>query len=132
MRKTDQPARFAPRSSRLSRLAAGPDAAGIATRLAIRRLRQARVSVEPLLRSAGLSGAQVNNPDTRISVASQIAFLELAAKALNDAFLASDLRKTSTCGKSGSFTMCCPRPIRSAMLSNEPSASAQSRMQASC
>jgi AraC-like DNA-binding protein len=62
------------------------DAMGVATRLAAGRLREAGI-VKPLLRSAGLSAIQINNKDVRIGVASQIRFLELAAKALNDPVL---------------------------------------------
>jgi AraC-like DNA-binding protein len=64
-----------------------PDALGVATRLAAVRLREAGVDLKPLLRSAGLSASQINNKDMRIGVASQIRFLELAAKAVNDPLL---------------------------------------------
>jgi len=64
-----------------------PDAMGVATRLAAGRLREAGIVLKPLLRSAGLSAIQINNKDVRIGVASQIRFLELAAKALNDPLL---------------------------------------------
>jgi AraC-like DNA-binding protein len=69
------------------RLALQPDALGVATRLAAERLREAGVALTPLLKSAGLSLSQINNKDMRIGVASQIRFLELAAKALNDPLL---------------------------------------------
>src|SRR5215469_15502373 len=64
-----------------------PDALGVSTRLAAVRLHEAGVALKPLLRSAGLSASQINKKDTRIGVASQIRFLELAAKALNDPLL---------------------------------------------
>jgi len=64
-----------------------PDALGVATRLAAVRLREAGVDLKPLLRSAGPSASQINNKDMRIGVASQIRFLELAAKAVNDPLL---------------------------------------------
>src|SRR5215813_9169456 len=64
-----------------------PDALGVATRLAAVRLREADGVLKPLLRSAGLSASHINRKDIRISVASQIRFLELAAKALNDPLL---------------------------------------------
>jgi len=64
-----------------------PDAMGVATRLAAGRLREAGIVLKPLLRSAGLSAIQINNKDVRIGVSSQIRFLELAAKALNDPLL---------------------------------------------
>ena len=75
------------RRARLTHLDLQPDALGVATRLAAVRLREAGVVLEPLLRSAGLSASQINGKDIRIGVASQIRFLELAAKALNDPVL---------------------------------------------
>src|SRR5262249_10947998 len=80
----------APKSKRRDRvrpLALQPDTLGVATRLAAVRLREAGIVLAPLLRSAGLSAGQVNRKDLRIGVASQIRFLELAAKALNDPLL---------------------------------------------
>ena len=66
---------------------ASPDALGVATRRAAGRLREAGIVLEPLLRSAGLSVSQINKQDMRIGVASQIMFLQLAAKALKDPLL---------------------------------------------
>jgi hypothetical protein len=40
------------------------------------------IALDPLLRSAGLCFGQIDQPNARIGVASQIRFLELAAKAL--------------------------------------------------
>jgi AraC-like DNA-binding protein len=68
-------------------LALQPDAMGVAARWAAVRLREAGVVLEPLLRSAGLSANQINRKGIRIGVSSQIRFLELAAKALNDPLL---------------------------------------------
>jgi AraC-like DNA-binding protein len=64
-----------------------PEAGGLATRLAAGRLREAGIALEPLLKKAGLSAAQIDKPDVPVSVKSQIAFLDLAAKALRDEFL---------------------------------------------
>jgi AraC-like DNA-binding protein len=75
------------RRAKVRHLALQPDAVGVATRLAAARLREAGIVLEPLLRSAGLSASQIDNKDLRIGVASQIRFLELAAKALNDPVL---------------------------------------------
>ena len=81
-------------------LAAHPDAAGTATRLAAQRLRKARIPLQPLLRRAGLSEFQIDTPDARIGVNSQIAFLELAAAELGEPLLGFktardfDLRQT--------------------------------------
>jgi AraC-like DNA-binding protein len=72
-----------PRGQRI----APPDALGVATRLAARRLREARIPLEPLLTRAGLSLDQIDNKQLRIAVASQITFLELAANALGDSVL---------------------------------------------
>jgi AraC-like DNA-binding protein len=87
------PSRTAGRAAKKDgRLAKGkrftsPDALGVATRLAARRLREASIALEPLLKSAGLSISQIDQKDMRIAVASQIKFLELAAKALKDPLL---------------------------------------------
>ena len=67
--------------------ASQPDALGVPTRLAAARMHEAGIVLKPLLRSAGLSASQINRKDMRIGVASQIRFLELAAKALNDPVL---------------------------------------------
>src|SRR5262245_61308936 len=68
-----------------------PDALGVATRLAARRLREAKIPLEPLLKRAGLSLDQIDNKHFRIAVASQITFLELAANALRDSVLGFSL-----------------------------------------
>jgi hypothetical protein len=75
------------RRAKVRHLALQPDALGIATRLAAGRLREAGIVLKPLLRSAGLSVSQIDRKDIRISVASQIRFLELAAEALKDPLL---------------------------------------------
>ena len=59
----------------------------MATRLAAKRLREAGINLEPLLRNAGLSVGQIDEQEARIGVASQIKFLELAAEALKDQLL---------------------------------------------
>jgi Arabinose-binding domain of AraC transcription regulator, N-term len=59
----------------------------VATRLAARRLREAGIVLEPRLRRAGLSVGQIDQPNARIGVASQIRFLELAAEVLRDPLL---------------------------------------------
>ena len=88
------------RRAKVAHLDLQPDAMGVATRLAAVRLREAGIALKPLLKSAGLFAGQINRKDTRIGVASQIRFLELAAKALNDPLLGfrlardADLRLT--------------------------------------
>jgi AraC-like DNA-binding protein len=67
-----------------------PDLASISTaqgglaRLAIARLESAGVPSAPLLRRAGLTVEEMADPEERVSVQSQIAFLDKAATALKD------------------------------------------------
>jgi Arabinose-binding domain of AraC transcription regulator, N-term len=61
-----------------------PSAMGIVTRLACDRAKQEGVAVEPLLRKAGLTQQQIDDPRSRIAVKAQIQFLELAARTLKD------------------------------------------------
>ena len=75
------------RRAKVTHLDLQPDALGVATRLAAGRLREAGIVLKPLLKSAGLFAGQINGKGIRIGVASQIKFLELAAKALNDPLL---------------------------------------------
>src|SRR5262245_54478229 len=65
-------------------LASIPMAQGGLTRLAIARLEGAGVPVAPLLKSVGLTPEVIAEPEQRLSVRSQIALLDEAAKALND------------------------------------------------
>jgi AraC-like DNA-binding protein len=69
------------------RLGALPTATGGIARLACARLEQAGIEVRPLLKKAGLTAAQIKDPDVRINVQHQITFLNLAAKALRDDLL---------------------------------------------
>src|SRR6516165_2834233 len=75
------------RRAKVTHLDLQPDALGVATGLAAARLREAGIVLKPLLKGAGLSASQINRKDVRIGVTSQIRFLELAAKALNDPVL---------------------------------------------
>ena len=59
----------------------------MATRLAVKRLREAGINLEPLLKNVGLSVGQIDEQETRIGVGSQIEFLELTAEALKDQLL---------------------------------------------
>ena len=68
----------------VKQLADLPTAQGGLTRLAADRVRAAKIDLEPLLSRAGLTLAQVDDPDLRVPVHSQIAFLERAAEALGD------------------------------------------------
>jgi AraC-like DNA-binding protein len=75
------------RNSKAKRFATLPSAAGILTRLACARAEAAGIDVDPLLRKAGLTGRQIKDRRARLSVQSQIRFLNLAADALRDEFL---------------------------------------------
>ncbi len=65
-------------------LASIPMAQGGLSRLAIARLNSAGVPVAPLLRRAGLTPELIAEPEGRLSVRSQIRFLDEAATALKD------------------------------------------------
>src|SRR5262249_25763797 len=65
-------------------LASIPMAQGGLSRLAIARLKSAGVEVAPLLSRVGLTPEQISEPEERLSVRSQIAFLDEAAVALKD------------------------------------------------
>jgi AraC-like DNA-binding protein len=74
-------------------LASVPMAGGGLARLAIARLESAGVPVTPLLRRAGLTREMIADPEERLSVRSQIAFLEEAANALRDHYLGFTLAR---------------------------------------
>ncbi len=61
-----------------------PTATGFAARWAIVALRKHSVDPAPLLRRAGLSELELDNPQLRIPAAAQCQFMEFAAEALND------------------------------------------------
>ena len=65
-------------------LASIPTAQGGLSRLAIARLRAARMPVAPLLVRVGLTPELIADPDERLSVRSQVRLLEEAAIALKD------------------------------------------------
>jgi AraC-like DNA-binding protein len=64
-----------------------PSATGGIARLVSARLREAGIELPPLLSRAGLTVEQIDNPNTRLEVQSQIKLLELAAEALHDDLL---------------------------------------------
>jgi len=74
-------------NSAAERLDPAPSAEGGMTRLAFARALEKGVDVEALLRKAGLSRIQIEDPHARISVRSQVLFLDLVAKALDDDLL---------------------------------------------
>jgi AraC-like DNA-binding protein len=81
----------------IKQLADLPTAQGGLTRLAADRLRKAGINLGPLSSHVGLTIDQINDPEHRISVRNQIAFLEAAAEALHDDFLGLNLAKEFDC-----------------------------------
>jgi AraC-like DNA-binding protein len=70
-----------------------PSAGGAITRLACIRAKEAGIDLDPLLKKAGLTAAQIEDPAIRLRVQSQIRFLDLAAGALQDDFLGFHLAR---------------------------------------
>ena len=70
-----------------------PSAAGVISRIACARLEQAGIEVAPLLKQAKLTAQQINDRGARLSVNSQIRFLDLAADALHDPLLGFHLAR---------------------------------------
>jgi AraC-like DNA-binding protein len=81
----------------IKELADLPTAQGGLTRLAADWVRKAGIKLEPLLSRVGLTIDQIGDPEHRISVQSQIAFLETAADTLNDDFLGLNLAEEFDC-----------------------------------
>jgi hypothetical protein len=75
------------RNSAAERLDAVASAEGGMTRLAFAWALGKGVDVDSLLRKAGLSRIQIEDPHVRISVRSQVVFLDLVAKAVDDDLL---------------------------------------------
>jgi hypothetical protein len=68
-------------------LTALPTAAGGIARAAYARCVKERIDTDMLLRKVGLTRQQIDDPKVRLTVQSQIKFLDLAAEALGDEFL---------------------------------------------
>jgi AraC-like DNA-binding protein len=81
----------------IKQLASLPTASGGLSRLAADRLCRAGIRLEPLLSRAGLTIEQVDDPEQRIDARKQIAFLEIAADALNDDSLGFSLAEVFDC-----------------------------------
>jgi AraC-like DNA-binding protein len=60
---------------------------GVATRLAIRELKKAKIDPGPLLAQTGISLLKLGEEPKRVGAESQVRFLEIAAKALGDSAL---------------------------------------------
>ena len=81
----------------IKQLASLPTASGGLSRLAAFSLRSAGIKLEPLLSRVGLTVDQIDDPEERISARSQIAFLDVAAQALDDDFLGLTLAQEFDC-----------------------------------
>jgi AraC-like DNA-binding protein len=81
------------RSSGLTHLHALPSATGGIARLVYTRMREAGLPTTPSLSRAGLTVEQIEDRETRLTVRSQIKFLELGAHALEDDALGFHLAK---------------------------------------
>ena len=74
-------------NSEVKRFGALPSAVGTITRLACAQATAAGIDVGPLLKKAGLTPRQIDDPAVRLNVRDQISFLNLTADALQDDFL---------------------------------------------
>jgi len=70
-----------------ARFSSLPTASGAIARAAYGRALEARLEVEPLLKSSSLTPQQIKNSQVRMPVKNQIQFLSLVAKELPDPFL---------------------------------------------
>jgi AraC-like DNA-binding protein len=110
-------------------LAAVPTTLGTSTRLAYQRARAAGLELQPLLKKAGLTKQQVEDVDARLSVPSQIEFLNVAATALQDEYLGfhlgqgAELRRFGlvyyTAASSETLAMALQRLARYVSMTNE-------------
>jgi AraC-like DNA-binding protein len=71
-----------------------PSATGGIARLAYAQAKEAGIELEPLLKKAGLTLHQIEDPSIRLRVRNQISFLNLAAGALRDDFLGFHLAQS--------------------------------------
>src|SRR5262249_53802122 len=72
-----------------------PSAMGGIARLAYARAKEAGIDLELLLKKAGLTLYQIENPDVRVMVEDQISFLNLVAEAMEDDHLGFHLAQQS-------------------------------------
>jgi AraC-like DNA-binding protein len=70
-----------------------PSSGSYVSRLAYQRAKSAGVALGPLLKKAGLTREQLDNPEVRFDVRTQVKFLELVAEALSDDLLGSHLAR---------------------------------------
>jgi AraC-like DNA-binding protein len=71
-----------------------PSATGGIARLAYAQAKEAGIELEPLLKKAGLTLYQIEDPSIRIRVRNQVSFLNLAAAALHDDLLGFHLAQS--------------------------------------
>ena len=71
-----------------------PSATGGIARLACARAKEGGIELESLLRKAGLTRGQIDDPDARLKVRDQIRLLDVAAEELADDFLGFHLAQT--------------------------------------
>ena len=93
-----------------------PSAAGALSRHASARARAAGVDVGPLMARAGVTQEQVEDDSVRLTVESQIKFIELVAHALQDDFVGFHIAQSFDLREMGLLYMCQRPPRRSAML----------------
>ena len=98
-----------------------PDTMGFATRLGVQQLKREGIEPYRLLRRAGLSMAQVEQPDARLSVRGQIVLLDLAAKELNEPFLGHKLALDFEVRQFGLlyYTMASSATVRQALTQSQ-------------
>jgi AraC-like DNA-binding protein len=85
----------------LKQLSALPTATGLIAREAYARARKAKIELAPLLKEAGLTGQQIEDQDSRITVRAQIKFLNVVANALQDPLLGFHIAQTAELRKLG-------------------------------
>lgn len=84
-------------------LGSNPTALAVAARLAYARSKSAGVRLEPLLKTAHISRREIENPDLRLKVNSQIQFLNAVAAALKDDFVGFHLAQLVDLREMGLF-----------------------------
>ncbi len=80
---------------------AQPTVTGFAVNCAIAALRKSNIAVAPLLHRAGLSEHNFDDPQLRVSAASQGDFLEYAAEAMNDTAFGLHLAEQANAREAG-------------------------------
>ena len=88
---------MASRRRPVKQLAGLPTCRAVLTRRAVARVRAAQIDLRPLLSRAGITVAQLDDPDAWIAAHNQVAFLNLAADALGDDCLGLTLATEFDC-----------------------------------